>query len=370
MHFRITVLLVIVLFSWGCEPKEEGNLHIRGKVPAEFSGTQLYLFEVDAQVQHKIDSALVGGDGEFELIHTIESLDFYQLGLSQRNRINLGLQPNEDIQIDINNSQFELDYQISGSPESEKIQQVIGLQIEAFQKQDSIGKAIQVAQQQQDVVAYSQLNQLGQKAVADFQAELVSFAADNSTSISSLIALQQLNIDQNFDVFEQVINDLEPTMANHFFYQSIAQVVKSKKKLAVGAVAPDLKFPNPEGKLIAVSDFRGKYVLLDFWASWCKPCRMENPNVVKMYEKYSSKGFEIVGISLDQKQQAWVNAISQDRLTWPQMSDLGGWQAQPAQIYGVRSIPATFLLDPEGKIIAKNLRGPSLENKLEELFGV
>ena len=370
MHYRVLSLMAFALFFIGCEPKEEGNIHIQGKVPAEFSGKQVYLFEVTAQVQKKIDSALVEDDGEFDIIHSINNLDFYQFGFDHRNRINLGLQPNEDVQLIVNNSQLELDYQVSGSPESERIQEVISLQIDAFQKQDSIGKAIQVAQQQQDVVTYSQLSQIGQKTVADFQQALASFASENSTSIAALVAIQQLNIDENFEVFDKVVNDLKPSMANHFFYESIAQMVESKRKLAVGATAPDLEFPNPQGELIAISDFRGKYVLLDFWASWCKPCRMENPNVVKMYNKYNSKGFEIVGISLDQKQQAWISAISQDNLTWPQMSDLGGWQAQPAQVYGVRSIPATFLLDPEGKIIAKNLRGPALESKLEELFGV
>jgi peroxiredoxin len=357
------------LIACNSEPKKDGNIAVHGTAPVDFAGQQIYLFTVDAQSQQKADSALINEDGSFELISTIEKLDFYQIGIDSRNRINLGLQPNEEITLTIRNAQFEQDYNISGSTESEKIQEVIGLQIEGFQKQDSLGKAIQAAQQQQDVMSFTQLRQMAQESALNYQAKLAKFATSNSSSIASLIALQQLNVDQNFEVYEKVITDLKPSMEGHFFYDNFASVVASKKKLAVGAIAPDLKFPNPTGELIAVSDYRGKYVLLDFWASWCKPCRMENPNVVRMYEKYSSKGFEIVGISLDQKEQAWVSAINQDKLTWPQMSDLKGWSAEPAQVYGVRAIPATFLLDPEGKIIAKDLRGHALEEKLQELFG-
>lgn len=372
MLYRIFLFVIAssLLMACGSEPKKDGNILINGTAPIDFVGKQIYLFSVDAQSQHKIDSALVGDDGNFELISTIEKLDFYQIGIDSKNRINLGLHPNEEVTLTIRNSQFEQDYNISGSSESEKIQQVIGLQIKGFQKQDSLGKAIQAAQQQQDVMLFTQLRQIAQEAALEYQNTLAEFAVSNSSSIASLIALQQLNIDQNFEVYDKVLTDLKPSMEGHFFYDNFASVLESKKKLAVGAIAPDLKFPNPTGKLVTISDYRGKYVLLDFWASWCKPCRMENPNVVKMYEKYSSKGFEIVGISLDQKEQAWVSAINQDKLAWPQMSDLKGWSAEPAQVYGVRAIPATFLLDPEGKIIAKDLRGPALEEKLQELFGV
>ena len=138
---------------------------------------------------------------------------------------------------------------------------------------------------------------------------------------------------------------------------------------AIGQKAPELAFQNPEGKTLKLSDLKGKVVLIDFWASWCRPCRMENPNVVKAYNKYHEKGFEIFSVSLDKDKASWVNAIKQDGLVWANhVSDLLYWQSQAAQIYGVRSIPATFLIGKDGKIIAKNLRGEALEQALEQIF--
>ena len=138
--------------------------------------------------------------------------------------------------------------------------------------------------------------------------------------------------------------------------------------LEIGSIAPEIALPNPEGDTILLSSLRGKYVLLDFWASWCRPCRIENPHLVESYEKYNEKGFDIFQVSLDKKRESWIEAIEKDQLTWHQVSDLKYWNSAPAELYKVRAIPANFLLDKNGKIIAKNLRGDALEAKLSEIF--
>lgn len=142
-----------------------------------------------------------------------------------------------------------------------------------------------------------------------------------------------------------------------------------RMKMAPGALPPEIALNTPSGVPLTLSSLKGNVVLVDFWASWCRPCRMENPNVVRMYNKYHGSGFEILGVSLDNDANRWKQAIQADGLTWKHVSDLKGWRSVAAKDYGVSSIPMTFLLDKEGKIIAKNLRGPALESKLAELFG-
>lgn len=147
------------------------------------------------------------------------------------------------------------------------------------------------------------------------------------------------------------------------------QMLKMSASFITGNEAPDFSMDNPEGKSVKLSDFRGKVLLIDFWASWCGPCRRENPHVVELYHKYHPKGFDILGVSLDKAREPWLKAIETDGLIWNHVSDLKGWANSAAQLYGVSSIPHTVLLDKEGKIIARNLRGPALDAKLAEIFG-
>lgn len=148
----------------------------------------------------------------------------------------------------------------------------------------------------------------------------------------------------------------------------IEQFIQAEGPLRKGQPAPDIALPDPQGQVRKLSDLRGKWVLIDFWASWCRPCRVENPHIVRLYQQYHSRGFEIFGVSLDHQREAWIKAIESDGLRWIHVSDLKGWQSAAAQLYRVSGIPFTVLVDPQGRIAAKGLRGPALEAKLKELF--
>ncbi|MEM1357505.1 MAG: TlpA disulfide reductase family protein [Bacteroidota bacterium] len=165
------------------------------------------------------------------------------------------------------------------------------------------------------------------------------------------------------DAIEQRFKEAYPKAVAH-----VRQQAAGLRTYTIGAEAPDFTGLDPEGQEISLSDLRGKVVLIDFWASWCGPCRKENPNVVKMYAKYKDQGFEILGVSLDNTKSRWLKAIEDDKLTWLHVSDLKGWRSAFAQQYGVSSIPQTILLDKAGNILARNLRGAGLEQKLAEIF--
>lgn len=167
---------------------------------------------------------------------------------------------------------------------------------------------------------------------------------------------------------EKAFNGLPAKVKETAQGKRLAKNIETGKLTAIGAMAPDFVQADTAGRDVRLSSLRGKYLLIDFWASWCGPCRAENPNVVKAFEQYKDKGFTILGVSLDSKKDYWLSAIASDHLNWLQVSDLKAWSNEAARLYGVSGIPQNFLLDPQGKIIAKNLRGDALVNKLKEIL--
>lgn len=188
-----------------------------------------------------------------------------------------------------------------------------------------------------------------------------------SSAISPYIITDRFVTYPNPEKAQSTYALLTAVSKNSIYGKELGNALKIGAKTGIG-VKPDFTLPDKDGKPIKLSALKGKVVLVDFWASWCGPCRKENPNLVKAYSKYHDKGFEILGISLDDKKDNWLKAIDADKLTWLHASDLKGWKSDLAQEYGIRSIPMNFLVDANGKIIAKDLRGEELEKKLSTVF--
>lgn len=206
--------------------------------------------------------------------------------------------------------------------------------------------------------------------VARVNTEVGNFvAAKKSSFVSAFLLSVSSQVLGDPVALEQRYNMLSEDVRNSEFGKGLATSIAYFKVGAVGTDALDFTQDDVNGKPVTLSSFKGKYVLLDFWASWCKPCRMENPNVVKVYNQFKDKNFTILGVSLDQSKDAWVKAIQSDKLTWNHVSDLQQWNNAVAHLYHIQSIPGNFLIDPNGKIIARDLRGDDLEKKLCELFG-
>ena len=195
------------------------------------------------------------------------------------------------------------------------------------------------------------------------------FATEHADSYIAPFAIYRFNqIAGDVTKTDALFNGLAPQVKYSQMGMAVAQVIKNEKKNALGYVLPDFTQADTSGTPITLSSFRGKFVLIDFWASWCRPCRMENPNVVNVFQKFKDKNFTVLGVSLDRSKPAWIEAINADGLTWTHVSDLQFWNNAVAQQFQIQSIPANYLIDPEGKVVGRDLRGPALEMKLAALL--
>ena len=343
----------------------DGRVVIKGDLDNHPEG-YVVLSQYKENATEVIDTLQVGPNGKFEYILSIDNPGFYDLSLMNQHQVRLALY-DEDVKIKYD---FNKDAKptITGSKDTDQLKKVDQLAVDYQEEINRLNSEYYEAMnaKDQDKIKNIQERAMGLESAQSSKVKAV--INDMDGSFASLAAIGMLNPRTDFQFLDSLIIALDERYPNTKNIVSVKQQLDEMRALSVGQPAPEISLPNPDGQTVNLSDLRGNYVLIDFWAAWCKPCREENPNVVRLYNEYKDRGFEVFGVSLDRTREAWLRGIQEDGLEWTQVSDLQYFNSAAADTYQINAIPATYLIDPDGKIIAKDLRGSRLEDKLKELL--
>jgi peroxiredoxin len=383
----LSVLVALVFSGCGGNKANDKSFVVNGK----FSNSKkdsVYLQELTAKNTIGIDSAILSEEGEFHFKVEPKEIGFYIVKLSRNNFITLLVDKGETIEVTADAKQLLRTYTVSGSKGSELIKELNAKLQSSYDKVDSLSAIYTAAKGKPDILKVkASLDSTYKVIFLDQKKYLETFINTNTSSLACLIAIYQqfgremmfnFNIKEDFAYFEKLDKALMAAYPDNQhaldLHERVAEIKRmsaekdlAESKLSAGAAAPDFTLETPEGKSVSLSSLKGKNVLIDFWASWCAPCRAENPKMVKLYNKFKDKNFTILGVSLDQDKDLWTKAIKLDKLTWTEVSDLKYWNSPIAKLYNVEAIPFTVLVDEDGKIVAKGLLGDSLATRVAEL---
>ncbi len=380
---KIIFFALASFVMYACSNSGSNNpsgFEIKGKL-SNSKGESIYLEKLSQTGVAAVDSATINEEGEFVMNHYSPSIGFYRLRINESNFAMLVLDSAQKVSVTADARDLGNSFKSEGSPETTLFSEYNTLAQGQKTRTDSLENIFRTAMVtlKLDSLRADSLSKELQKPYENMVSQYSEIVAKkimgNSNSFASIMAIQQLRPEQYLEVYKALDKGLTEKYPNnkdiqsfHAMVQQTEMMVAKTEAIKVGAEAPELILPTKDNKDLALSSFRGKIVLIDFWASWCAPCRKELPNVKRVYEKYKNKGFEILGVSLDKDRDTWLEAIDKEGLKWPQVSDLKFWQSEACQTYAVQSIPYTVLVDKEGKIIATDLRGADLDKKLAEIF--
>ncbi len=387
MRFIVIITTLSTIAFTGCL---KNSAEISGKLFEPEKGSYIYIDELRSNDLAAIDSAVIKEDGTFGLKVKVKETAFFLLRINEGNFLTMLVAPGEKVKIEARHDSLNIPISVRGS---EGTQLMVDYNRKLQQTIDKLNNLNTIYVQNKDTAnlprVIESLDSLARTFLSEINSYTRNYVDNNLNSLVSLYALYQqvapsvyiLDPENDFRYFQKVDSSLsklypeyEPVKALGSQVQEYLSVKGPESPSAAGAaaeavIAPDISLPTPDGDTIKLSSTRGSFVLLDFWAAWCGPCRMENPNLVQAYNKYHSKGFQIYQVSLDKTKEAWIKGINDDKLgRWIHVSDVKYWQSEVVPLYKIDKIPTNYLLDREGRIIATDLRGENLQAKLAELF--
>ncbi|WP_131537149.1 TlpA disulfide reductase family protein [Pedobacter nototheniae] len=354
------IALIAVAFA-ACKPKD--SFVIDGTFQNPGAEKKVFLFGMKSSNMVAIDSTNLSEKGEFKFIRKTPSVDFFRVSIGNHEFM-LIAKNGDNIKLEADLADKTLAYKISGANEVDKLSELNALrnnfakQVEGIQKDFDAKVA---AQPQNRAAILDAMRPQYESYIKQLNNSVLKFAADNKGTLASFYAMNTLSPQDYEAELVKFSDEIKDQIKGNATVDTFVKQMQLLKTVQVGQPAPTFTMNTADGKPVNLTDYKGKYVLLDFWASWCQPCRQENPNVVKVYNKFKAKNFDILGISLDTDKAAWLGAIKADGLAWQHVSELKDFNGTTVKKYQVQAIPSSFLIDPNGKIVAKNLRGEELD---------
>jgi peroxiredoxin len=364
----LKVLLMLFFISCSADKRaQSGEITIKGKIKNPAQAIVL-LERIDGSTLTTVDTIVVKKDGTYFSNYKANEPGYFRLNFYGIQFVTL-LLTDENIEVNVDGSARNGWFEVKGSTSMNQLSELNGL-VQSFNAAVSrLDEQFQAAYAANDQAKMNELRTQFAQKQAEHNGVIKQKIRAMGKSIALIQAVNYLDMDNDFLFIDSVARIVDAGFPDYKIKQDFMNKIEQQRSVAIGSNAPEIELPDTDGNIFRLSSLRGKFVLVDFWAAWCGPCRQEMPNVVRMYQKYSGKDFEILGVSLDRKKEDWIKAIKDDGMTWHQVSDLQYFNSKAARDYNINAIPATYLIDKTGKIIGKNLRGKSLEEKLAEIFG-